>query len=156
MYKYLFQRQSKRRKYILQKLDEIPTEDLRKRVHPNKWSIEELIRHIIFTTDFWIKRIALQDATTPFHVLGVENDTQASSWFSLNEIAIGFDETYAKVKDLLESNPDYTKQIIVPEISSEAFTIKWILWHILQHELETWGQIAERIRNYGFQTLWEF
>jgi uncharacterized damage-inducible protein DinB len=108
MYKYLFQRQSKRRKYILRKLEEIPIEDLRKRIPPNKWSIEELIRHIIFTTDFWIKRIALQDATTPFHVLGVENDTQATSWYSLNDITVGFDEIYVMVSDLLISNPDYT------------------------------------------------
>ena len=156
MYKYLFQRQSKRRKYILKKLEEIQIEDLRKRIAPNKWSIEELIRHIIFTTDFWIKRIALQDTTTPFHVIGIENDTQATNWYSLSDIAIGFEETYSMVTDLLKTNFDYTKEITVPEISNEVFTIKWILWHILQHELETWGQIAERIRNYGFPTPWEF
>ncbi|MHA2244692.1 MAG: DinB family protein [Candidatus Hodarchaeales archaeon] len=120
---------------------------------PNKWSVEELIRHVIFTTEFWMRRIILQDNHTKFHSIGVENDTQATKWYSLDEITQAIQGIYAVIVQFLSEKPDYNKIMI---FRKEEFVLKWILWHILQHELETWGQIAERIRTYGHPTPWEF
>lgn len=153
MFKYLFNRQARYRENIIEKLKKFPAQDLRKRVASNKWSIEELIRHIMFTTDYWMRKIVLKDSKTPLHPIGVENDTQATVWYSLDEISEGFNEVFSIISNYLEKKPDYCE--IIP-FNGEEFMLKWIFWHILQHELETWGQIAERIRTYGYPTPWEF
>ncbi len=154
VFEYLFERQAQNREYIMERIKNFPVEDLRKRVPPNKWSVEELIRHIMFTTEYWMKRVVFQDEETPFHPIGVENDTQATKWYSLDEVSQGMNQIYKIVSDYLSKNPDYSQ--IIPFNDEQDFEIKWILWHILQHELETWGQIAERIRTYGYPTPWEF
>ncbi len=155
VFAYILKTNEAYRKEKFEKLEELPKEILHKKSSEKGWCIEELLRHMIRTEEWWIHRIILQDEE-PFHPIGVENDKSCTQWYELDEIWdvwLNIEETIHKYLDskpqmdilISHKNPDW----------NETFSGRWVLYHIIQHELETWGMIAERLRNWG-EPYWEF
>ncbi len=155
MWSYLWKAHDKHRDEIFQILEKIPLEILRQRSSETGWSIEEIIRHIIFAQEFWIRRVVRDDPNTPYHPVVVENDTQAPSWLTLVEIQTAWNEVDKLVYDLIAETTDFEKVYARPQFDNLEFSIRGVLYHLLQHELEHWGVIAERLRTFG-QLYWQF
>jgi uncharacterized damage-inducible protein DinB len=119
------------------------------------WSIEEIIRHIIFTQEFWMRRVVRDDPNTPYHPVGVENDTQAQLWLTLAEIRTAWNEVDKLVYALIAETTDFEKVYSRPQFDNLEFSIRGVFYHLMQHELEHWGVIAERLRTFG-QLYWQF
>jgi uncharacterized damage-inducible protein DinB len=155
MWKYLWTAQNRHRDEIFQILKKISPEILRTRSSEKGWSIEEIIRHIIFAEEFWIRRVVLNDADTAYHPVDVENDRQAKVWLSLEEIRNGWNEVDQLVYDLIAETTDFEEVYTRAEFDNLEFSVRGVLYHLLQHELEHWGVIAERLRTLG-ESYWQF
>ncbi|MHA2273390.1 MAG: DinB family protein [Candidatus Hodarchaeales archaeon] len=155
MWIYLWNAQNRHRDSIFQILQEAPLEILRKRSSEKGWGIEEIIRHIIHAEEWWMRRVVWDDPDTPFHPAVVGNDTQAKVWLSLKEIRMAWNEVEKLVYDLIAETTDFEKVYSRPQFDNLEFSIRGVLYHLLQHELEHWGVIAERLRTFG-QPYWQF
>ena len=155
-FKYLFDANKEYRKYKFEKLKEIPLEVVRKRSSEAGWSIEELIRHMVRTEEWWMHSIILQTPNPKYHIYGIANDQQATNWVDLDALWDTWNIIEEMVYEYLESNPNLSKLISHGNSEwNEKFSGRWVLYHLLQHELETWGMIAERLRQWK-QNYWEF
>lgn len=155
MWTYLWNAQNRHRDSIFQILQEVPLEILRKRSSEKGWGIEEIIRHIIHAQEFWIRRVVRDDPDTPFHPVGVGNDTQAKVWLSLKEIRRAWNDVDKLVYDIAANTTDFEKVCTRSEFGNLEFSVRGVLYHLLQHELEHWGVIAERLRAFD-QPYWQF
>lgn len=155
-YKYLIEANKKYKQHKFKVLKQLPIEIIRKRSSETGWCIEELIRHMIRTEEWWMHSIVLQTPELKFHPCGIANDEQATNWISLNELWNVWESIEQIIYDYLELNPNLSEPIAHsnPEWNKK-FSGRWVLYHILQHELETWGMIAERLRQWN-QKYWEF
>ncbi len=155
LWNYLWEAQQRHRETIFSKLKEISPEVLRKRSSKQKWCIEEIIRHMIFVQEFWVRRVAQGDRTTEFSPIGVDNNTQAETWYTLEEILENWKKVDQIVLDLIEETQDFETIQTRIEFDNLKFSIRGVIYHLLQHELEHWGVIAERLRIFK-QPYWEF
>lgn len=68
------------------------------------------------------------------------------SWNEIDKLVISYFESQPNLEKLINhSNPEWNQE----------FSGRWVLYHLLQHELETWGMIAEKLRVLN-QPYWEF
>jgi uncharacterized damage-inducible protein DinB len=71
-FEYLLKANGAYRKEKFEKLEELSKEILHKKSSEKGWCIEELLRHMIRTEEWWMHRIILQDEE-PFHPIGIAN-----------------------------------------------------------------------------------
>ena len=155
LWKYLWEKQQQHRESIFAAIEGTSPELFRKRSSEQGWCIEEIIRHIIFTQEFWIRRVVQGNQSTEFHSIGVENNTQAETWYNLKEILYNWKEIDQIVFDLIKETEDFETVHTRVEFNNLEFSIRGVIYHLLQHELEHWGMIAERLRTLN-QPYWEF
>jgi uncharacterized damage-inducible protein DinB len=154
-FEYLLKANGAYRKEKFEKLEELSKEILHKKSSEKGWCIEELLRHMIRTEEWWMHRIILQDGE-PFHPIGIANDTTSTKWYDLDEIWKAWIEAEEVIHQYLNSNPQLDLPVSHPNPDwNEKFSGGGVIYHLLQHELETWGMIAERLRNWG-SPYWEF
>jgi uncharacterized damage-inducible protein DinB len=151
----LWKEHSSHRSMVIRQLQKIPIRDLRKRSDGNKWSVEELLRHILQADEWWYHVFLLESPKSQIHSLGIAKETQAAKWASLAEIGTAFSEFDGKFTLFLEAHPDIEELIDRPKYEMQV-SLKWVFYHLIQHELETLGMVAERVRSYGYSTPWEF
>ena len=124
------------RNMVFQQLQSISTPDLRKRKVKDKWSVEELLRHILRADEWWFYIFLLEIPNPQFHTLGIKKKTQALKWASLPEIKNSISEFDIKFIKYLEDHPNIDELFDRPKFDMKV-PLRWVFYHLMQHELET-------------------
>lgn len=144
------------RNFVLKQIEKsISTNDLRKHKKPNKWSIEELLRHILQANEWWYYKFILDQNEHEKSAISIGMDEYATYWVDFSDIENALHNFDSHFMSFLEINNDISLKLKRPQYKMDV-TLLWVVYHLLQHELETLGMVAERIRTYGYPTPWEF
>src|SRR5579883_50501 len=113
-----------------------------KPAHLGGGSIRQLVLHLIEAERYWIGQIA-QGGPSP-EIRGSDFPTKASLIEGLNATR----EATIRYLDVLKYEGLRAVRTIPadPEnnIPEANMTIAWIIWHVMEHEIYHWGQIALR------------
>lgn len=143
------------RTLVLQALvDSLTTETRRQRQKGDKWSIEELTRHVLYADEWWLHIFLLGNRGSLESSIGIENDTQATNWVTWDIIQSSFTKFDNKFLAYL-ANLQPEERVIRPKFQMDT-SLGWVVYHLIQHEAESWGMVAERVRRLGQPTPWEF
>ena len=107
-----------------------------------KNSIGDLLRHISETEIWWIHHVVLKNAD--YHDLTREMAPDIDS------ILTELEKSHKYVLEVLESKTiDHFDEIYTIPDFKETFSLYWILWHTIEHEMRHRGQIFMMMRLQG-------
>ncbi len=114
-----------------------PTFDWKPVAHAKVRSIGDILRHLCDSEAYWIDRVVRGNEWIR-HEPGVWADPDAvrERWRILREQTNQFLESLA-VARLADTKIDHRGNIV---------TVRWIVWHVLQHEAHHRGQIYQLLR----------
>lgn len=120
----------------------LPPERLDFRPVDNALSIGDIFRHIAGAEVHWIQKI----------VLGKWKTNARFSWenYTSNQAILDLlRRTHQPTCELLNSLGEEDIDQICTNRKGEEFTIYWVLWHVLEHEIHHKGQIFRDLRSLG-------
>lgn len=120
---------------LLGTLDKFSDAELAFRPFPSSWSVGQIALHIADCSNGWFCS-ALDSATQwPPDISKEEHTTVAA-------IKATLDETHVMVKGYLEplTTEDLTRPVHMPW--GEEFTLGWVIWHVLEHEIHHRGELS--------------
>ena len=142
---------------------------MRLRPAPERWAVWQLASNMVGARVYWFHDIlgegdaALHDlfrvtSTTvpdlPLEDAGWEDDEDHPR--TAAEIVDGFAQTWRLVDDCLRR---WTAEDLEVEFSrqrrsgTQTFTRAWVIWHVMEHELQHGAEIAVILRDHGLPTL---
>lgn len=124
----------------LQRLDETRWDD--KPAHLAGGSVRQLVLHLIQSERFWIGRVA-QGGPMP--------QIQGSDYPTKQALIEGFRaarEATIRYLDMLKYESLRAVRTIPADtennIPESNMPLSWVIWHVMEHEIYHWGQIALR------------
>lgn len=154
---------------LLEVIRPLTAEQLQLRQAPDHWAVWQLASNMVGGRAYWFCHILLEGdsevremfraaSTTvpdlPLADAGWEDDETHPR--SASELADAFAATRRMVEDCLER---WTEEDLLKEFSrkrgekSVTFTRSWVIWHLMEHELQHGTEIAIILRSHGLRTL---
>ncbi|MFW9917728.1 MAG: DinB family protein [Candidatus Thorarchaeota archaeon] len=120
----------------------LPPERLDFRPIENALSIGDIFRHIAGAEVHWIQKIVLGNWQTNARFSREDYNSNQAIFDLLRK-------THQPTCELLDSLDEKDLDRICSDKKGEEFTIYWILWHVLEHEIHHKGQIFRDLRSLG-------
>ena len=136
-------------------LRDLTPEQLALQATPGQRPVWLIAAHIIGTRIGWFRRMgeAADPALTPID----RWDADGAPPQSAEELAHGFDATWAMVADCLDR---WTPAMLADEFTYERSngavvtrTRQWVIWHVIEHDLHHGGEISLTLGNHGLPSL---
>ena len=125
---------------VLERIDEAGWED--KPPHAGARSIRQIVLHMIQNERFWIGHIA-QNGPVP-QVLSSDYPTKQALIEGLHAAR----EATIRYLDMLKYESLRAVRTIPADpdnnIPESNMPLSWVIWHVMEHEIYHWGQIALR------------
>jgi uncharacterized damage-inducible protein DinB len=110
------------------------------------WSVGKIMLHIADCENYWLHFVVRQEIKTWTYYELVDHPTKPA-------IKAVLDQTREKTLaflDTLEEN-DLDKVYTIPH--GEVFTLRWIIWHVFEHEIHHRGELSLALGILGRQGL---
>ncbi len=122
-------------------------DELAQRPFPSSWSVHEIICHIANTEAGWIHFAAWRKLDTwPEPYTAVDYPTIADLVNLLNTI-------HAQTEVWLASLTLEDLNNVVSFGDGEIFTVGWIIWHVIEHEIHHRGELSLYLGQLGHKGL---
>ncbi|MBA2370223.1 MAG: DinB family protein [Chloroflexi bacterium] len=156
-------------KRLLASLSPLTDEQMKLRPGPDRWAVWQLASNMAGARAHWVHdilgegHVAVRDmfrvaSTTvpdlPLEDAGWEDDENHPR--SAAELVDAFERTWRMIDDWLRR---WTAEDLQVECSrlrrgqAQTFTRGWIIWHLMEHELQHGTEIAIILRDHGLPTL---
>ncbi len=135
-----------------QALAPLSLEQLALRTAPSLRSIDELARHVIAVRADWFHDV-LDESGDDFGAMA-EWDSPDSPPRPSNELVSGLAATWQVMQEALAC---YTSADLQETIQNElrgrtyTFTLGWVVWHVIEHDLHHGGEIAYSLGMHGLK-----
>jgi uncharacterized damage-inducible protein DinB len=129
----LFSHWEEARGYLLQALDKFTDDELRFAPYPGAWSVGEVACHIAQVEEGWIHGDIR-------HAWQQEPDYRWQDYPSVAAIKALLAQVHERTLEYLRTEPvESLDRTIV--LSEGETTVRWILWHVIEHEIHHRGEI---------------
>jgi len=123
------------REDLFQALDQVSDEELHFRPREGLWSLGEVARHIAGAEDGWFGHVVWQQyADWPPESNHAETPTVDSVRALLTEV-------HERTVSYLEPLSDQDLETIIKAPWGNEFPLRWVVWHVLEHEVHHRGEI---------------
>lgn len=123
------------RKGLIQALDQFSDDELHFRPHERLWSLGEVARHIAGAENGWFGHVVWRKYPEwPPESMHAETPTIESIQALLAEV-------HAQTEAYLAPLSDADLEQTVQAPWGNAFPLKFVLWHVLEHEIHHRGEI---------------
>jgi uncharacterized damage-inducible protein DinB len=122
---------------LLQTLDQFTSEEMTFTPHSKSWPIGQILLHIASAEAGWIHYILAGElASWPAYPLKDHPNRQ--------DIRACLETVHTKTKVILGrlTIQDMNRQVSLPWDETQVFTIGWIIWHVLEHEIHHRGELS--------------
>lgn len=123
------------RKGLLETIDKFSDDELSFQPFPGSWPVGRIMLHIADTEDYWLH--ALVQETLP-----VEVRYELPNYPCKEDIKRMLSAAHERTLALLQSldETDLATQYRTPQ--DEMFSLYWIIWHVLEHEIHHRGELS--------------
>ena len=152
---------------LVRVLAPLNAEQLAIRPSPDMWAIWQLAANMAGGRAYWFHDVLgegpdlremfrVTSTTVPGLSLddaGWEDDEDHPR--SAAELVDGFEKTWALVKDCLDRWSADELEEVLPAKAGRNPTVKrgWVIWHLVEHELQHGTEIAVMLRDHGLDTI---
>ncbi len=130
----------------------------------HSWTIGMLAQHIIGNRVWWFQ-MWMGEGTSDLAPIASWDPQEGSKQFMLNavELVSGLESTWQMIQDALTrwTAADLDHVFSPPTIMSEEeqkffgnLTRKWIIWHVLEHEIHHGGELSLALGSYGLPSIY--
>jgi uncharacterized damage-inducible protein DinB len=121
---------------LLATVDKFSDEELAYVPFPGSWSVGHIIRHIANAEDGWFRYVVRQELSDwPAEFTLAHYPTVAATKVLLSKV---HDRTQTYLSDWAVTDLD--RPIEAPW--GHTFTLGWIIWHVLEHEIHHRGELS--------------
>jgi uncharacterized damage-inducible protein DinB len=122
------------RRHLLQALDQVTDEQLEFVPRKGLWSLGTVARHIAEAEEGWFRYVATRELDQWPEFADEDYPTAESIKNLLTEV-------HRRTKTYLESLDITDLDRIVTAPWEAEFSLRWIIWHVLEHEIHHRGEI---------------
>jgi uncharacterized damage-inducible protein DinB len=102
---------------------------------PGSWSVGQIMLHIAECEDYWLHSLVRQEIEGEIRYSLTEYTTRSA----IKEVLVRARKRTKAFLDGLEEN-DLDKEQVTPD--GEVFTLQWIIWHVIEHEIHHRGELS--------------
>ncbi|HVB64088.1 MAG TPA: DinB family protein [Nitrolancea sp.] len=146
---------------LVKSIESLTPEQLALPAAANHWTIGMIAQHLVGNRVWWYQ-MWMGEGNPELAALAHWDpaDVEWQPVTEASELVAGFESTWRMVEDSLAHwTPADLQQIIQPasQLSEEekkmygSQTRKWIIWHVLEHEIHHGGEISLALGNLGLQ-----
>lgn len=99
------------------------------------WPAGQIMLHIAEAEDFWLHAV-VQELVSP-HI-----DYLTATYPTISEIKAVLARSHARTLALLDRLDESDLPRIYTSPSGEEYTLYWIIWHVLEHEIHHRGELS--------------
>jgi uncharacterized damage-inducible protein DinB len=132
----------------------LTAEQIGLREAPNLRTIGEITNHILAVRVRWFNQVAGAPTTDPALMTDLATwDREGQPSRTGPQLVKGLEASWQLVKDALahwtaaDLDPEFT---VIDDGESYTFTRKWIVWHVLEHDLHHGGELSLTLGAHGF------
>lgn len=138
-------------------------EQLALRAAPHHWSIGRVAQHIVGNRVWWFQLWMGEGSPDLAPIADWDSDDQPTQ--SAAELVAGLEATWQMIEGALArwTPADLDHLFPVPPSLTEAeqnifhpSTRKWVIWHVLEHEIHHGGELSLALGTYGLPTIYSF
>jgi uncharacterized damage-inducible protein DinB len=133
--KEMLQYWSEVRAGLNQALGQFGDEELEFRPRENLWSLGQVARHIANTEDGWFGYVAWRKYPE------WPPDLTAEDAPTVGSIQARLREAHARTEDFLAPLSEVDLEQVIRAPWGDEFPLKWVVWHVLEHEIHHRGEI---------------
>lgn len=143
----IFAHWSQVRQGLIEVVQKFTEAELDKRPFPNSWSVRQIIYHIANTEAGWIHYAArgeLADWPAPY---------TAADYPTIPDILTLLRMIHAQTEAWLDTLTQQNLDDVVSFGDGEIFTVQWIIWHVIEHEIHHRGELSLFLGQLGREGL---
>lgn len=146
---------------IIEMIAPLTAEQLAAHVTPHHWPVARLAQHLVFDRVWWFQ--TYMGAGDPALASLVAWDEDDAPLRSAEEIVSGLQSTWQMVHDALSKWTVAELEDVIPTPASltqeeqtrfSPRTRRWIIWHVLEHELMHAGELSAGLGEAGLGTFY--
>ncbi|HSB66819.1 MAG TPA: DinB family protein [Anaerolineales bacterium] len=99
------------------------------------WSVGQILLHIAECEDFWLHSLVRHELEPPIDYKQAEYPTR----FAIKEV---LDNAHRRTVAFLDNLDMNELDNEYPTRYGESFTLRWIIWHVLEHEIHHRGELS--------------
>lgn len=127
-------------------IDKFSDEELTYAPYPGCWPVGKLMIHIADCEDYWLHAVVQSALDPDFNYELADYPTKAAIKELLNR---AHERTLALLDSLNEHNLTEKRQTR----RGETYTVGWIIWHVLEHEIHHRGELSMALGLLGREGL---
>jgi len=135
-------------------------------VAPHHWSIGTVAQHIVANRVWWFQ-VWMGEGSPDLAPIAHWDPQDKEEQFTLEatELVVGLESTWKMIHDALAHwTPADLEHLFSPPVSMSEeeqrtfgnLTRKWIIWHVLEHEIHHGGELSLALGTYGLAGIYGF
>ncbi len=135
------------RQGLVEVVEKFTEEDLDKRPFPESWSVREIIYHIANTEAGWIHYAAQGELTA------WPDPYTAAAYPHIADILALLKTIHTQTEVWLATLGLQDLSRVVSFGDGQIFTLQWIIWHVIEHEIHHRGELSLFLGQLGREGL---